>query len=104
MVSGFPSPLVGEGQGERGHPMLYRQAGSGPAAADFSCFAKKSQQKKATARRWPAASRCHEGKSGKQKELAALKHFLFLIRFCHRVIGNVSSGKNKNHPRDRQFQ
>ena len=47
-----PSPLEGEGQGEgRLRPLSMRCfnfAGGSPAAGHFSCFAKKSNQKKAT--------------------------------------------------------
>jgi hypothetical protein len=66
-------------------------AGGSPAATFFSCLAKKRTQKKATAA--PLNSRCHEGKSGKQKKLAALRQLLFLIRFYLPDSGSVASGK-----------
>ena len=39
-------------------------AGGSPAASYFSCFAKKSNQKKATPLRWPSASRSQQSQVG----------------------------------------
>ncbi|WP_295749824.1 hypothetical protein [Undibacterium sp.] len=49
-------------------------AGGRPAATPFSCFAKKSKQKKAPQSRCPSGSRLCRSKNGKSSKLATLKH------------------------------
>ena len=57
-------------------------AGGGPAAAHFSCLAKKSKQKKATAKPQPLrVSRLCKAKNGKRTKLAALKQRPLLFPF-----------------------
>jgi|GEM_PF-3370492 len=68
------------------------QAGCGPAATYFLCLAKESKQRKATARRWPSASRLRRRKNGKRNQLASLKHVSFLIHFPAGANGSVQSG------------
>ena len=69
-------------------------AGGGPAAAHFSCLAKKSKQKKATAKPQPLrGTRLYKSKNGKRTKLASLKlrsnnvHFFF--HFSPRTNGSV---------------
>jgi hypothetical protein len=54
-------------------------AGGGPAATHFSCFAKKSKQKKATAESLPLrGSREGEALIGKRNKLASLRQISLL--------------------------
>ena len=67
-------------------------AGGSPAATHFSCFAKKSKQKKATAGTQPLrGSRCCRIQIGKRTKLASLKQRSFLIRFGYGIIGCVQA-------------
>jgi hypothetical protein len=72
-------------------------AGGGPAAAHFSCLAKKSKQKKATALPLPLRGSQHcERQSGKRNKLAfGSDKFRFFIRFVVRNVGSVRSGNAK---------
>jgi hypothetical protein len=64
-------------------------AGGSPAATHFSCFAKKSKQKKATAKPLPFGFPILRHLKWEMKKLAALRQFSFLIHFTHHKIGSV---------------
>jgi len=66
-------------------------AGGSPAATHFSCFAKKSKQKKATAEPLALrASQCCSAKNGKRTKLACgSDNVHFFIHFRHRITGSV---------------
>jgi len=64
-------------------------AGGGPAAAHFSCFAKKSKQKKATAIRRPFGVPVGAVlKSGRETNSLRSDKFPFFIRFEHVTNGD----------------
>ena len=66
----------GEGQAPQSLPVLSmsnrKLAGGSPAASYFSCFAKKSNQKKANPLRWPSASRSRQAQAGQCGNLLCL--------------------------------
>jgi len=73
-------------------------AGGGPAAAHFFCFAKKSEQKKATAQRRPSSrgSQKDGSQNGKRGKLACGSNSpRFFIRFGSRLFGVVESGTSR---------
>ena len=81
----------------------WKQAGGGPAASHFSCFAKKSNQKKATAKPLPSrwsGSQMRQLAFGRKDKLAALKHVFPLFPNASRLIwqrlnaGHVNSNGN----------
>lgn len=64
-------------------------AGGSPAATYFSCFAKKSKQKKVTAKPLPFGFPILQRAKSEVKELASLRQLSFLIHFTRRKIGSV---------------
>jgi hypothetical protein len=78
----------------------WRLAGGGPAAAHFSCLAKKSKPKKATAKSLPFGfpKKC----SGRREacKLAALKHARFFIRLPLHFFGSAKAdeGQQQTQP------
>jgi hypothetical protein len=65
-------------------------AGGGPAATHFSCFAKKSKQKKATQAPLPFGFPIVQDKNGESQKLATLRHLPLFIPFLSRTIGSVT--------------
>ena len=74
-------------------------AGGSPAASHFSCFAKKSNQKKAIAQPLPAfGGSPNEPRASRMgHKLASLKHVSHNSRLSPVPFGNVSMRKVKNN-------
>jgi hypothetical protein len=73
-------------------------AGGGPAAAHFSCLAKKSKQKKASPSRCPCGvPEKADGKPGSAKTRLRLRHLRFFIRLAVRFFGSVQGGTASPH-------
>jgi len=74
---------------------LSAQVGGGPTATHFSCFAKKSKQKKATQASLPFGFPIAQDKNGESQKLAALKHLPLFFPFLSCTIGSATCGKIK---------
>jgi len=96
----FLGPLFLRGVFEQPVQVVYSfpssddQAGGGPAAAHFSCFAKKSKQKKATASSQPPSGvpGVVEHKSGRETNSLRSDKFPFFIRFALAATGCSQAG------------
>ena len=72
-------------------------AGCGPAATHFSCFAKKSEQKKATQVSLPFGYPIAQCKNGESQKLATLKHLPLFFPFLPSTIGSATCGNIKTY-------
>jgi len=73
--------------------IINRTCRGSPAATHFSCFAKKSKQKKATAKPLPFGFPILQHLKWEMKKLATLRQFSFLIHFTRYKIGSVRADR-----------